>query len=197
MSFITKDKDRVAIIAPGVSLMTSDIMALKEARVFTIAIGDAGRVKMTDADILYHADATWWYNYKGCPEVSSARICIEKLTYGNVYAMRRSPKQDGIDLNFPYLVTGNNSGYQAINLAMYSNPKEIILLGYDMKKTDGKHNIIGDHPPRIKRPADFDLFIDNISTLAPVLDNMRVKVYNCSLDSALTCFDKKELKDVL
>lgn len=135
--------------------------------------------------------------YRGCPHVESVKVCMEDLNYMHTVTMRRSPHQTGIDLNFPYLVTGNNSGYQAINLAMYCNPKEIILLGYDMKARDGRHNIIGDHPKAIKRPADFNLFRDNISSLAPLLDNMCVKVYNCTVDSALTCFEKKALQDVI
>lgn len=196
-NYFKVERQRVAIIAPGPSLCKEQIDMLRESEIYTIAVGDAGRVLYPEAHVLYHADAAWWYHYRGCPDVTSVRACIEKLTYSNVAVFQRSMQQTGIDLNFPYLVTGNNSGYQAINLAMYCYPKEIILVGFDMQKKDGNHNIIGDHPKKIKRPADFNLFAQNISSLAPVLDNAGVKVYNCSLDSALTCFEKKELQNVL
>lgn len=196
--FLQEQSRRVIIMAPGSSLSIEQVNMIKEANIYTIAIGDAGRIMYPDASVLYHCDAKWWNYYEGCPEFDGKlKVSLETTEYENIFNMRRSPLREGLDLNFPYIVTGNNSGYQAINLAMYCNPKEIILVGYDMKDRDGRHNVIGDHPPAIKRPSDFELFRKNISSLAPTLDYLGVTVYNCTIDSALDCFVKKDLKDVL
>lgn len=196
-AFLSREREKVIVIAPGSSFSKEQAEMIDNTSHYTISIGDAGRVMMRSPSVLYHADAKWWDYYDFAHLPRTLLVSMEKTRHPEVFNVRRSPNRTGLDLNFPYLVTGNNSGYQAINLAMYCNPKEIILVGYDMKDRDGKHNVIGDHPKEVKRPADFSLFIDNISNLAPLLDNMRVKVYNCTLDSALTCFEKKDLKDVL
>ena len=198
MSFLTEERKRVVILAPGSSLSSEQVNQIKNANVYTIAVGDAGRIMHPEADVLYHCDAKWWNHYQGCPEFDGTlKVSLEKTDYDRVFNMRRSPNREGIDLTFPYIVTGNNSGYQAINLAMYCNPKEIILVGYDMKDRDGRHNVIGHHPKEIRRPYDFKLFRDKITTLVPVLDYLEVKVYNCTIDSDLECFPKEVLKNVL
>lgn len=198
MSFLQEERSRVVIMAPGSSLSSEQCAMIKDSRIYTIAIGDAGRVMHTEADVLYHCDAKWWHHYKGCPDFDGKmKVSFEKTDYENILHFRRSPNREGIDLNWPYIVTGNNSGYQAINVAMYCNPKEIILVGYDMKDRDGRHNVIGHHPDAVRRPYDFDLFRKNIAELVPVLDYLGVTVYNCTIDSALDCFEKKDLKDVL
>lgn len=197
-AFILHPRDKVVVLAPGSSLTHEQVNMIRDSGHYNIAIGDAGRALFPDADVLYHADAAWWYHYRGCPDSTGKKICIEPLNYYDVSRMYVSPsKTEGIDLDYPYLVTGNNSGYQAINLAMYCKPKEIILVGFDMKKRGVSHNVIGDHPKAIKRPADFNLFIENMNSLAQTLDNMNVKVYNCTLDTALKCFEQEELKNVL
>ena len=198
MNLLTQERSRVIIMAPGSSLSSAQVKMIKDSGLYTIAIGDAGRVMHPDADVLYHCDARWWEHYEGCPEFDGKmKVSLEKTKYENIHNMRRSPNRNGIDLNFPYIVTGTNSGYQAINLAMYCNPREIILVGYDMKKRDGKYNVIGDHPKAVKRPADFSVYLENMAELRPVLDYLDVKVYNCTIDSDLGCFERKELKDVL
>lgn len=198
MHYLQQERSRVVIMAPGSSLSYKQSEMIQESELYTIAIGDAGRVVNPNANVLYHCDAKWWNHYKGCPEFDGTlKVSLEKTEYNSIFNMRRSPTREGLDLNWPYIVTGNNSGYQAINIAMYCNPKEIILVGYDMKDRDGKHNVIGDHPKAIKRPSDFELFKNNIASLVPVLDYLGVKVYNCTIDSALDCFEKKDLKDVL
>lgn len=198
MDLLTSQKDRVAIMASGPSLTAEQVELVRASGVFTIAIGEAGRVSYPEADVLYHSEKTWWYHHFGVPNFKGKRVSIDKLTYSNIFALERSEQHKGIDLSFPKVVLGYNSGYQAINLAMYSKPLEIILLGFDMKNApDGRHSVTGDHPKSIRRPSNFPLFIEAMNELAPILDNLGVKVYNCTLDTALTCFPKKDLKDAL
>lgn len=191
-------QERIVIAAPGPSLTQEQINMVRESGVHCITIGDVGRVMFKDAAVLYHCDRKWWEYYGCCPEFQGFKVSLEDVDSLEVFEMERSEAKEGLDLEFPYIVTGCHSGYQAINLAMFAKPKEIILIGYDMKdKPDGRHNIIGHHPQGVRRQYDFNLFISTLTSLRPVLDNMGVTVYNCTIDSALKCFETKELKNVL
>ena len=195
---LTTQHDKVVIAAPGPSLTQEQIDMVRDSGVHCITIGDVGRVMYPDAPVLYHCDNKWWKHYDYCPDFKGLRVSLEDVDDMRVVEMERSELTEGLDLRYPYLVTGCHSGYQAINLAMFSQPKEIILIGYDQKDTrDGRHNIIGHHPHGVRRQYDFNLFISTLTSLLPVLDNLGVNVYNCTIDSALKCFPRKDLIDVL
>lgn len=189
----------VVIMGPGPSLSQEQIALVEASDAFVIAVGEAGRVAYPQADVLYHCDRKWWDYYQGVPDFSGiARVSLEQTDWDSVYQAPRSPLTEGLDLKFPYLVTGNNSGYQAINLAVHFKPNKIILIGYDMKDSaDGRHNIVGHHPAEIRRPYDFSHFIQNISTLPNVLEKLGITVYNSTIDTDLKCFPRKELADAL
>ena len=195
---LTTPQEKLVIAGPGPSLSQEQIDMVRESGVHCIAIGEAGRVLYPDAQVLYHCDRKWWHHWDFCPDFKGLRVSLEDVDSDLVYEMERSELKEGLDLRYPYLVTGAHSGYQAINLAMFAQPKEIILIGYDMKDAkDGRHNIVGHHPRGVRRPYDFNLFMSTLSSLVPVLDNLGVSVYNCTIDSALTCFPRKDLTDVL
>lgn len=189
--------DQVVVIAPGPSLSAEQIDMVRNSAAISITIGDAGRVMFPDADILYHCDRKYWQHYKGCPEFEGVRVSLEDTQFSDVYQVKESEEKAGAVTNFPEIVIGNNSGYQAISLAVHFHPKEIILLGYDMKHSGKQENCIGRHPDEIRRPHQFPMFIYSISQLVKPLSDMGITVYNCTIDSDLNCFQKKGLADVL
>ena len=53
----------------------------------------------------------------------------------------------GLSLDPDKLVTGHNSGFQALNLAVLAGARRILLLGYDGKAgQDGRTHWSGGHP---------------------------------------------------
>lgn len=198
VDFKFPQSDTVIIVAPGPSLSSEQIRLISNSVDLIITIGDAGRVALPYSDILYHADKKWWNYYNGCPEFKGGlKISFDPTEFKDVYNLERTENNQGLASEFPKCVTGNNSGYQAINLATYANPKKIILVGFDMQDTGGKHNIIGDHPREVKRQTNFELFKANIATLTKPLELLEIDVYNCSINTALNCFKKAELADVI
>lgn len=190
--------ETIVVMAPGPSLSQFQIDLIKASGLFTVAIGEAGRVGHPGADITYHCERFWWNYYKGCPHITGFKAAMQDTDYPDVYECPRSAMSEGFDFEYPKLVTGYNSGYQAINLAIHFKPKRLILVGYDMKDAaDGRHNIAGDHPAEIKRPTNFVLFREHMKTLLKPLEDLGITVYNCTIDTELTCFPKKELTDVL
>lgn len=94
-------------------------------------------------------------------------------------------------------MTGQNSGYQALNLAVLAGAQRILLLGYDMKfAPDGRQHWFGDHP-RLEHPARLTAHLHNFRRAAKHLARVGVDVINCSPDSALDCFRHEEIESVL
>lgn len=189
--------DTVIIAAPGPSLTREQVAIAKESGHFFITIGEVGRLWATDADVLYHCESKWWNYYNGVPQFTGLKAAMQPTNHEDVYHTPRSALDSGLDLTYPYLVTGANSGYQAINLAAHLNPKKIILIGYDMKNRDRQHNIAGDHPADLKRPWGGETFVKIMPMIRKPLEERGITVYNSTIDTALTCFQKKELTDAL
>jgi hypothetical protein len=90
---------------------------------------------------------------------------------------------------------GSNSGQGAIQLAAKLGAKEIILLGFDMRKVDGKNNYHNEHKQRVRDNLYETDHIPKTETLKPFLDSHGIKVINCTPNSALKCFPIEPLEE--
>ena len=73
----------------------------------------------------------------------------------------------------------------------------MILLGYDCQKTGGKTHWHGDHPKALGNAhslPNWPRFFANVAKYA-ITDG--TPVVNCSRATALNCFPRAELKDML
>lgn len=89
----------------------------------------------------------------------------------------------------------SNSGGGAVALAIARGAKRVMLLGYDMQYTGGKHHWHGDHPAKLGNagaiaswPAQFEQLRKDHST---------IEIINCSRETALTCFPRMPLEAAL
>jgi len=95
------------------------------------------------------------------------------------------------------LVTGWNSGFQALNLAILAGAKTIILLGFDGKPgIDGKTHWFGSHPTPTPAAA-FPFYRQAMSMAERDIEAAGVHVVNCSPGSAIDSFDKLDLREAL
>lgn len=93
---------------------------------------------------------------------------------------------------------GNNSGYQAINLAYHWGARRMLLLGFDCRGHAGKMHWFGNHPkPLRNEPSNFEKWRDHFGRLAGDLSAAGVEVVNCSRDTALTCFKRSTIDQCL
>jgi len=88
-----------------------------------------------------------------------------------------------------------NSGAACITLAAEGGASRIILLGFDCQKTDGKAHWHGDHPPRLGNAGQINRWHEKFEKQAKDLGN--VEIINCSRATALTCWPRAQLEDVL
>jgi hypothetical protein len=175
----------IVILGSGPSLTQADVDVCR-GRVRVIAIKDAIRLAPW-ADVLYGcgADVTRWWNRMG-----DSVAWFQGLRYtldpgaAKWATVLKNTGQTGLELSPDGLRTGENSGYQAINLAVHLGARQILLLGFDMGKSeDGKHHWFGDHPHGV--PPPYEKFLWRFETIVEPLRAARVAVLNCSRTTAL------------
>lgn len=148
------------------------------------------------ADVLYAADWDWWDKFKGVPEFQGEKYAIDKAICDK-YGLNYVPYKDGCvwSTDPAYIATGGNSGFQAVNLAVLQGAARVILLGYDFGHQPGqpKHWWDAQHP-RESRWSHYAEWIKRFEAAAPLIP---VPVLNASRESALTCFPRVKLGEVL
>lgn len=112
--------------------------------------------------------------------------------------MHKASQEYGLSFTPGYIVTGSNSGYQAVNLAVQFGAKRILLLGFDMTIARGIH-WHGPHGDGLKNPSDGTCLTWRtlFAAAVPDLKQAGVEVINVTPNSALTCFPMRALTDVL
>lgn len=91
---------------------------------------------------------------------------------------------------------GNNSGYAALNLAVCLAANPIYLLGFDCKH-EGKRSHWHKGHPIAQSPSIAKSFIGYFDKQAPRIRAKGFRVINLNPDSALNCFRKIPVKEVL
>lgn len=146
---------------------------------------------------LYAADRKWWD-----VNVGAVRAGFHGQTWTcDAHAVKRYKLTHVKALPHPFLSTtpgvihtGRNSGYQAINLAYMLGARRVVLLGYDMQRTGGRGHFFGDHP-RGLRNDDPGQYVGCFNAMQP--ERVGLEVINCTRETALRCFPRKRLEDVL
>lgn len=90
---------------------------------------------------------------------------------------------------------GGNSGYQAVQLALFFGAARVILLGYDMQFRGEQSHWHGDHK-RLGNPIKSKMRAWHVA-FAEMPHTMRSRVVNASRETALRCFRRVTLDDCL
>jgi len=150
---------------------------------------------MTQLDCLYASDHPWikyhWdalKDYAPCLLLTqhSANHNLIDLPIWSVFGRGGCNMRDSV-LNF-----GGNSGFAAIHLASLWGAARILLLGIDCKYSNGKRHWFGDHPEPINKTGRSPSYAVNFERA-----NCPTPIINCSRDTALTCFPRATIEEVL
>jgi len=98
------------------------------------------------------------------------------------------------DVHSPEIVSVKNSGADAILLAASLGATKIYLIGYDCSVKNGSH-WHGDHPKPMGNCGSIDKWPAKFQQVADLLTD--IEIINCSRQTALDCFVKKDLEQVL
>lgn len=184
----------VVCLASGPSLTADDVAVARRADA-VVAINTTYQMAPW-ATVLYAADAPWWTWHHGVPTFAGLKYSLsaDAARWG-VHILKKTGV-DGLETNPDGLRTGQNSGYQAINMAVHLGAARVLLLGYDMqlgpKRESHWH---GDHPSTVVSP--FASFLPHFSTLIQPLADLGIAVINCTRRTALRCFPMMPITDVL
>lgn len=103
----------------------------------------------------------------------------------------------GLSLDPRILAHGSNSGYAAINLAVLLGCTTIVLLGYDMSVgEDGREHHYEEYPSgRHNKTFGYfsGVYLRRFGSLPPILEQLGVRVWNCSPISRLPWWPKTSL----
>ena len=120
------------------------------------------------------------------------------------FLARDKQHPSGITSN-PMKVSWNgNSGAAAISVAAHTGARRIILLGFDMKLSEGNnqhwHNIYGrgtHFDQRRLKKLPFHRHLRGFPPIAKDAKRMGIEIINASPDSAIECFRKVHINELL
>lgn len=197
------------LVAGGPSLKGFDGAVLEGRRVITI--NDSYQL-CPFAEFVYFCDTKWYRWHEDKPafrQHTGTKVRLEpyageqplpepvKVLRNDTQA-EHSGETGGLCLEPDGLRTGRNSGYQCINLAFHLGATRIVLLGYDMKPGEGGQvHWFGNHPKPTKATVFKDAMLEHFPTLVDPLADAGVEIINCTPGSAIECFPKRDLSDLL
>lgn len=194
--------DVVVIAATGPSL---DAEVARQVQGFpVVAVSDAWRL-IPEAVVLYSCDAAWWRVHEGAPAFRGERwschggnLQNDKAETARRYGVRLVAGAPGDTFSTdPRLIHfGNNSGFQAINLAILMGARRLVLVGFDMRLVEGKRHFFGDHPQGLVNRVDYRNFAPHFQVAARAMPP-GVVIINATPGSALKCFPMLPLAEAL
>jgi hypothetical protein len=187
---------RCFILGGGPSLKDVDLSPIKHE--YIIAINEAYRFGKF-VTTWFFADSSFYKNHKQdiqkwpnkIVSCSGAAKNDKKVEYYQRCKKHMICFEPG-KLAFPNGMA--NSGATAINLAIRKGFDTIILLGFDMQFVDGRANYHDYYKKKKPRQDIYNRFMLHFEAIAKETDKT---IINANLNSALTCFPKIELKDIL
>lgn len=184
MTAESKRLDEVFCLASGPSLNAVDVEAVRQWRA-----GAEGRaVVVTNttfrmapwADFLFAMDRAWW-------KVHHEEVA--RVFKGSGFSLKAHYGAEATD------IISRNSGAGAINFARSRSAMVIYLLGYDCQHTGGRRHWHGDHPKNLSNAHSVGEWSRHFADIARRARN--TTIINCSRESALRCFPRRPLEEVL
>ena len=194
----------VIIVASGPSLTDDDVNLVKkylqQGKIRVIVINDNWQL-IRFADVLYAADHRWWTTYYAKVAeffMGESWTCDSRIAdhYAGINYIP-SVVGAGLPESKSFIKVGATSTTQAIELAYIWNARIIALLGLDCQASSGRKHWFGNHPPALDEVLPFQRWMEELGILAKELSAEGLTVYNCSRETALTCFPRIALTDFL
>lgn len=183
----------VVCLASGPSLTQEDVDYCK-GKADIYAVKECW-LMAKDCQMVYAADGDWWDHYEGLPEYKGRKITVN-VDAANKWDLECVTYISTLNWNCGgHIATGGNSGFQAMALAEMHGYERIILLGYDygFKPNQDKHW----WDATIKRHCRSSNYTDWIKRMNQAAPLIQAEVLNASRESAINCFPRVDIKDVL
>lgn len=189
----------IAILASGPSLTSADADYVR-SRVDAVIVINGAYELAPWADCLYGSDVhRFWTWRQGVPDFKGLKYTVwtepgrkKKAAELGLLALQHVG-DTGLSLDPTTLMTGKNSTYAAMNLAVHFGAKRIVLLGVDMQRGPrGEMHCHADHPDKSMPPCALAMSL--FPSLVKPLAELGVTVVNCTRRTALDCFPRQPLE---
>lgn len=164
-----------------------------------IVVNDSWRLA-PHAGVLYACDPEWIRHhaaavaegFKG-ERVTQSAIAAAKHGWGRVVG-RQLP---GLSTKPGEIHFNDNSGAQAINLAVGRGFRCLVLVGFDMGHLGKREHWFGDHPNPLRNGSPYHKFVANMGRVGADLHALGVQAINTSPVNRLRMFPRMDLEDAL
>lgn len=177
----------VYVLASGPSLTPEDVAAVRATGRPALVTNTTFRLAQW-ADAIVANDRKWWRHYG--PEIAR-----------DFHGLRFSGQPVGPDicnLKHAGIATYRNSGAAAISLALAVGATRVVCLGLDCAPApDGSKHWHGAHPAGLGNAGSMGLWPTRFAPLAAVVNQSGIPVLNASRYTALDCFPRVALEEVL
>lgn len=177
----------VVCIASGPSLTASDVALVRQTGYPVIVTNNTWQMAPW-ANVLLGFDAKWWLQYTA----DLGSFAGERVT-----CTTKVPGADCLAHQVWFQPFGN-SGAAAISLAVTGEAAAVWMLGFDCKPAaDGRRHWHADHPEPLSNARSMSAWQAKFSRTANYAKKSKCKVTNATRDTALTCFERKSLEELL
>ena len=145
---------------------------------------------------LYACDGVWWdVHLYAVLSSFVGKKWTQDPGYKEHPAINYVPSIDSDGLGTEEIVQGQNSGYQAINLAWAKLKADVvILLGYDMQGR-GMHWFGKHEGKNLSTSTNYADLVGQFRKMRP--EQYGLRVINCTRSTALDCFERMTLEEAL
>lgn len=197
---LTQWKNKVVfLIGGGPSLKRFDFNRLL-GKGIVVAINDAF-LRIPWADALYSEDKVWFSTRSESIRgfLGKKFFAIQPQLFKDPFPCTLLERSRNIRLSDDpgKINIGGNSGYGALNLAYLSGCREIVLLGYDLKPTNGSGTHWHEGYSWFNKRNEVSYYArwaKQFEDTLPQLEKKGVKVFNTNYDSAVTAFPFAPIK---
>ena len=180
------NEQKVFILASGPSLSELDFSPLRRR----VVIG-LNRSALIYSDTHYHCtmDERLFEEFEEVLKKTRYLFTLENRPFGIPIELLGS---QGFSWDLEKgIYSGYTVSYFALQLAVYMGFKQIFYLGLDLKHANGQTHFFGkDHVSLNHEQTEFPKMCKWLAHAAEILHDADIKVYNCSMESSLTCFPK-------
>lgn len=149
-------------------------------------------------DMIFFGDAGFWSKHKYSLSVYPGIKVTTTLDAVVIKQLLKSQVRFGLAKEPNKLIWNGNSGAAAINLAVHTGVRQIILLGFDMNLGEkGNQHWHKEYIPQKAPQLAFKKHLACFPKVAEDAKSMRVEILNASPNSAINEFKKVNLKEVL
>jgi len=172
------------VLASGPSLTEADVNLVK-GKGKTIVTNTTFRMAPW-ADALFFYDIKWYNAHRNeLKDFCGYKVTVSAANGPDVIRLRKGFSGLG------------NSGAGAVSLAVLAGCKKIILLGVDCQHTNGERHWHGNHPRGLGNALSYPKWPKQFERAKNRADERGCIVLNATRTSALKCFDKVQLEDVI